>query len=79
MLVSDRRWPVYQHLPTLCRISAVMTNVMSFCNGNLRRIFIANTELSLFFKVSRHFLKAYYLFACFQNKWHVLAGPIRRY
>lgn len=36
MLVSDRRPLVYQHLPTLCRISAVTVSVMSFCNGNLR-------------------------------------------
>lgn len=79
MLVSDRRPLVYQRLPTLCRISAVTESVMSFYDANLRRIFIANTEPSLFSMVSRHFLKAYYLFACFQNKWHVLSGPIRRY
>lgn len=57
MLVSDGRPLVYQHLPTLCRISAVTVSVMSFCNGNLRRIFIANREPSLFSMVSRHFLK----------------------
>lgn len=50
---------VYLNLPTLCRLSAVTTNVMIFCDGNLRRIFIANTELPLFYMVSRYFLKAY--------------------